>query len=78
MALVFEKNGDTQAYADDLIGAAQALERAARFLKSQAKVVREHGLIKMDRPNIYRESQAAYVLSVAKHAAEEIEKGGKQ
>lgn len=75
MNVVFDKNASTQRYADDLIGAAQKLERAARFLKEQAKTVRQYGLLRVEHP-IYREAQSAYVLAVANDAANDIMNGG--
>ena len=38
------KNTHTAALADDMIGAAQILERAAKRLKNDARIVRSHGL----------------------------------
>jgi hypothetical protein len=39
------RNEATARLADDLIGAAQQLERLARSLKQQATVIRQHGVI---------------------------------
>ena len=62
------KNARTAKLADDLIGAAQALEREARRLKDKANMIRQYGLTKWsDTDDV--------VQHMALHAAADIKNG---
>lgn len=70
------KDKTTAQLADNIIGAAQALEKAAKGLREQAKAIRAHGVFPLDAPHDtiehYRSFKAMDVRQGAEAALREL------
>lgn len=71
MAIAQIRNRATARLADDIIGAAQALEAEAQRLKARARIIRVHGLLALEAVNPIvnqREHKAADIRRAAEAA----------
>lgn len=63
-----------QQQADNMIGAAQILEKVARELRDGAKHLRAHGLHASIEPDLWRMHMASAIDGAASRAKEEVKR----